>query len=87
MSYFRIKNITFGYSLPSELISKIKIQKARIYLALENFFTFDNLRGLPIDPEEVQGYSMFNTSNYNLGRTGVGTPTFKNVSVGIQLNF
>ena len=87
MSYFRIKNITLGYSLPQHIINKAKIQKARVYLALENFFTFDNLRGLPIDPEEVQGYSMFNSSNYNMGRTGVGTPTFKNVSVGIQLNF
>ena len=51
------------------------MQKARIYLALENFFTFDNLNGLPIDPEAISGYSMFNAENYNSGRTGVGTPT------------
>jgi TonB-linked SusC/RagA family outer membrane protein len=87
MSYFRIKNITLGYSLPMNIINRVKLQKARFYIALENFFTFDNLRGLPIDPEEVQGYSMFNTENYNSGRTGVGTPTFKNVSFGVQLNF
>lgn len=37
-------------------------------MSLENFFTFDNLRGLPIDPEAISGYSMFST-NYNLGRT------------------
>ncbi len=87
MSYFRIKNITFGYTLPKDIMKKAHIQNARIYLAMENFFTFDNLRGLPIDPETVQGYSMFNTTNYNSGRTGVGTPTFKSVSVGVQLNF
>lgn len=87
MSYFRIKNITLGYSLPENLIKKVYMQKARVYLALENFFTFDNLNGLPIDPEAISGYSMFNTENYNSGRTGVGTPTFKSVSVGIQLNF
>jgi hypothetical protein len=87
MSYFRIKNITLGYSLPENIIKKVRMQKARIYLALENFFTFDKLNGLPIDPEAISGYSMFDTENYNSGRTGVGTPTFKSVSVGVQLNF
>lgn len=87
MAYFRIKNITVGYSLPESVIKKIRMQKARIYLAMENFFTFDNLNGLPIDPEAIGGYSMFNTSNYNSGRIGVGTPAFKSVSVGVQLNF
>ena len=87
MSYFRIKNITLGYTLPADIMKKAHIQKARIYMALENFFTFDNLNGLPIDPEAISGYSMFNTDNYNSGRTGVGTPTFKSVSVGVQLNF
>ena len=61
--------------------------KARFYVAAENLFTHDNLRGLPIDPEVVSGVSMFNSGNYNSGRTGVGTPAMKNISVGIQLNF
>lgn len=87
MSYFRIKNITLGYTLPQHLTKHVWMQKARVYLALENFFTFDKLNGLPVDPEEVSGYSMFNADNYNSGRTGVGVPTFKSVSVGVQLNF
>jgi hypothetical protein len=66
---------------------KVNISKLRIYASLENFLTFDNLRGLPIDPEEVAGYSIYNTSNYNSSRTGVGAPTFKTASVGIQINF
>ena len=87
MAYFRIKNITLGYTLPRELTSKIWINKARVYVACEKFFTFDKLNGLPIDPEEISGFSMFNSDNYNSSRTGVGTPTMKNMSVGIQLNF
>lgn len=87
MAYLRFKNITVGYSLPRPVIQKANISKLRIYAALENFFTFDKLRGLPIDPEEISGYSMWNTSNYNLSRTGVGVPTFKSASLGIQLNF
>jgi hypothetical protein len=63
------------------------LNQLRLYVSLENFFTLDHLRGLPIDPEEISGYSMFNETNYNLGRTGVGTPTFKSGSVGVQINF
>ncbi|MCK3683116.1 TonB-dependent receptor [Maribellus sp. YY47] len=87
MSYLRIKNITFGYTLPTELVKKASLSSLRVYVSLENFFTFDHLRDLPIDPEEIAGYSMWNSSNYNLSRTGVGTPTFKSASIGLQLNF
>ena len=87
MSYLRIKTISIGYTLPALLTEKAKFSKVRIYTSLENFFTWDNLRGLPIDPEEVSGYSIFNTSNYNSGRTGVGVPTFKSASFGLQLTF
>ena len=87
MAYLRIQNITLGYTFPMELMSKIKVNKLRVYCALENFFTFDNLNDLPIDPEVINGYSMWNTSNYNLGRTGIGVPTYKTASFGLQLNF
>lgn len=87
MSYLRMKNLTVGYALPAAWTRKANISKLRVYVALENFLTFDNLMGLPIDPEEVAGYSVYNTSNYNTGRTGVGTPTFKTASVGVQVNF
>jgi len=87
MAYFRIKNITLGYTLPTELTRKALINKCRVYVSAENFFTFDKLNGLPIDPEVVSGVSMWNSSNYNSGRTGVGTPAMKNINFGIQLNF
>lgn len=87
MAYLRIKNITLGYTLPQAMTDKVRLNKVRIYASLENFFTFDKLGDLPIDPEEVAGYSMWNTSNYNLGRTGVGVPTFKSASMGLQLGF
>ena len=84
MAYLRLKNVTLGYSVPQKLLSKVYLTKARVYMSLENFLTFDHLRGLPIDPEAVSGYSMFSES-YNMGRTGTGTPLFKSLSFGIQL--
>ena len=91
MAYLRVKNITLGYTLPANLLNKYWIQKVRIYVAAENFLTFDNLKGLPIDPEIIPGVSMFATNaagdNYQANRAGVGSPAFKNMSVGIQLTF
>ncbi|MDR2358944.1 MAG: TonB-dependent receptor [Prevotellaceae bacterium] len=87
MAYLRLKNITLGYTLPEHLTRKIYLSKARVYLALENILTFDHLNGLPVDPEVITSYSMWNTTDYNSNRTGVGAPMFKNVSFGIQLTF
>lgn len=86
MSYFKIKNITFGYALQPNVLSRMNLKNARIYVSLENFFLFDNLRGLPIDPETISGNGGNLTSgNYNLGRTGTGNPSFKSASLGIQI--
>lgn len=85
MAYFRIKNITLGYNLPPRLLSGINIDQARIYVSFENMFTFDKLRGLPIDPEAISGYSSL-AGFYNLGRTGTSNPTFKITSVGLNIS-
>ena len=87
MSYLRLKNLTVGYSLPKSVLSKAWISSARVYVGLENFITWDHLGDLPIDPETISGYSMWNSSNYNSGRTGMGIPAFKSVSFGLQVNF
>jgi hypothetical protein len=87
MAYLRLKNITLGYTIPGKITRKAIIDKVRLYVALENIFTIDHLKGLPIDPEEIAGYSYLNTSNYNLSRAGIGTPAFKTASFGLQLTF
>lgn len=50
MAYFRMKNVTLGYSLPQTLTERVKIQKVRVYFSGENLFEHDNLK-VPIDPE------------------------------------
>ncbi|MGV3508504.1 MAG: SusC/RagA family TonB-linked outer membrane protein [Sphingobacteriaceae bacterium] len=90
MAYLRLKNVSLGYTLPKSLLKRVGINSLRIYTSLENIITWDKLGGLPIDPETVSGYSMFNPTdalNYNGGRTGAEIPTFKSVSFGAQLNF
>lgn len=87
MAYLRLKNLTLGYSLSPDLLRRVSVSSLRVYASLENFITWDNLGDLPIDPETINGYSMWNETNYNSGRTATGIPTFKSVSFGVQLNF
>lgn len=47
--YLKIRNIQLGYTLPKSLLSKIQLEKVRLYGSLENFFTFTGYKG--IDPE------------------------------------
>lgn len=92
MSYLKIKNITLGYNLPENILNRVKMKNARLYVSLENFITFDKLRGLPIDPESISGYSplrddSLEKANYNQGRLGTGNPAFKSASMGLQIGF
>ena len=38
-SYFRLKNVTLGYSIPNFAVEKLGIQKLRLYVSLQDFFT------------------------------------------------
>ncbi len=48
-SYIRLKNLTFGYTLPKSLLSKVKIQNLRVYFTGQNLWTKTKYSGL--DPE------------------------------------
>lgn len=47
--YLRIQNAQIGYNLPSSIISKVKMQSLRIYVAGQNLITWDSFPGY--DPE------------------------------------
>lgn len=48
-SYFRIKQIQLGYTLPQKLTRKASIEKVRMSVSLDNYFLFTSYPGL--DPE------------------------------------
>ncbi|GAB3572099.1 TonB-dependent receptor [Spirosoma luteolum] len=48
-SFLRVNNLTLGYSLPSTLLSKVKIARLRIYGTVNNLATFTRYSGY--DPE------------------------------------
>ncbi|GAB6008408.1 TonB-dependent receptor [Dysgonomonas reticulitermitis] len=51
-SYLRLKNVQLGYTLPRTITEKVKFQKARLFVNIENLATFTNLIKI-IDPEIV----------------------------------
>lgn len=48
-SYLRIQNISLGYNLPKNLLTKANIGSARLYVAVQNLATFTKYSGY--DPE------------------------------------
>lgn len=73
-SYFAIKNITLGYSLPEKYTKKINAQNIRVFMTLDNFLMFNHLDGM--DPQ------------YNLsGGTDYTYAPIKTMSFGVELNF
>ncbi len=53
-SYFRIKTVQIGYALPTNLIGKAGLQRARFYVMAENLATFTKYSGF--DPEIGGGF-------------------------------
>ena len=47
--FLKLKNLTFGYTIPKNLVQKIYIQNIRVFLSGENLFTITSYPG--IDPE------------------------------------
>lgn len=77
-SYFKIKQIQLGYSLPKSFLKKIGINSFRIYCSLDDFFTFTSYPGF--DPE-VTGVG---------SATGIDKgyyPSARKVVFGLNLNF
>lgn len=48
-SFLRIKNITLGYTFPKALLNKAKIENLRVYVNIQNLYTFTKYTGY--DPE------------------------------------
>jgi len=58
-SYFAIKNITLGYTLPQNLVRKIGLQNIRVYGSVDNLAIWTHLNGM--DPQ----YNFSGGTDYN----------------------
>ena len=87
-SYARLKNLTFGYTIPKTLISKIKLEKVRVYVTGQNILTFTNYKGM--DPE-VSAFSQGNngnsTANAAAGTDFLTFPQPRTFIFGVNIGF
>ncbi len=86
VAYIRLKNIQVGYSLPSALVHKVKLQSARVYVTGENLWSYSPLYKLTkdLDVESIGKSDVILTGTSNNGN-GNNYPILKSVSVGINL--
>ncbi len=78
--FFRIKQMQFGYTLPSKLTKKAAISNLRFYVSLDDFFTFTNYIGL--DPETAS-----TNSSSGAGLDWGSYPTMQKVLLGVNITF
>ncbi len=81
-SYFRCKQIQVGYTIPSKVLSRVGIDRFRVYVQSANMFTLTKYNGL--DPE-LQSSDLQNTRQFGIDQGNYPhTPSYL---VGVNLTF
>lgn len=78
-SYFRLKNLQFGYTLSDGVIGKIGMESLRIYVVGTNLFTITGYDG--IDPEIIS------YDNLTLGVDNDIYPVSRIYTIGVNFKF
>lgn len=78
-SFFRINNVTLGYTLPRNFLSKYKIQNLRVYVTSQNLATFTGYSGFT--PEIVS------SSTLEAGIEQKIYPSTRTFAFGVNLGF
>ncbi len=84
-SYLRLKNIQFGYRIPSAVLDKIKCSNWRVYISAENLLTLTNYSGA--DPEVG---STVTDGRINIRDTGIDRgiyPQARTFRLGTSITF
>jgi TonB-linked SusC/RagA family outer membrane protein len=86
-SYLRIRNISLSYNIPTNILSKIRLSNASVFVSADNLFTFTKFTGL--DPE-VSSFTVMDENGTVISLAGVSDfkyPISKQYLVGLQVSF
>ena len=89
--YLRLRNLSVGYSLPANTLTKFGIDKFRIYVQAQNLFTITKYTGL--DPEittQNVGRGDYRAARSDANSLGVdygNFPTPRIISLGVNVTF
>ncbi len=79
-SYFKIKQLQLGYTVPKKLTQKAYIKDLRVFFSLDDFFTFSNYPGM--DPETAT-----TAKTSGMGYDIASYPTMKKITFGATIGF
>ncbi|WP_010137026.1 SusC/RagA family TonB-linked outer membrane protein [Ochrovirga pacifica] len=81
-SYLALRNVNIGYNFPKDFLSKYKIEGLRVYATGQNllYVTADDYTGF--NPESID-----RTSPTNYGYQRAGSPIYRTISFGLNLDF
>ncbi|WP_375436561.1 SusC/RagA family TonB-linked outer membrane protein [uncultured Hymenobacter sp.] len=93
-SFFRIRNITLGYSLPTALVKKAFIQSARLYTSIQNLATFTKYQGynpeVNLAGEQTPTNTPSSSASFQALTPGTdygGYPLSRTFTLGVNLGF
>ena len=78
-SYLRIQNLTLGYRVPSNILNRAKMNNVRLYLSVQNLWTFTKYSGY--DPEVGAFNNNIRLMNVDAGHY----PNPRSVTVGLNV--
>ena len=81
-NYLSVNNVTFGYTFPSALVRKIKLQSLRVYVAGENLALFTARKG--VDPRYSVGLGSYTSGS---GLNSGGYSAMRNITGGVTITF
>ncbi len=84
-SYMRIKNIQLTYTVPSSIVSKLKLSSLQVYLQGQNLFTFTKYKGL--DPDINLRTSGNDNQDIHMGIDEGAFPVAKSYNIGLKVGF
>ncbi len=92
-AYFRLRNAQVGYSLPDDVLERIKLKKIRLYVSATNLFTITDYTGYyPEVGRNNRGGTSSNpgdvgTKIFNTGVDEGSYPTPRTYQLGLQVSF
>lgn len=82
-SFVRLRTVNLGYNLPQSILSKVKIERMRVYVSAMNLFTWTN--NYPLWDPEVNADSF--DSNIAKGNDFYTPPQPRTILFGINVGF
>ncbi|MFT3933951.1 MAG: SusC/RagA family TonB-linked outer membrane protein [Chitinophagaceae bacterium] len=89
VAYIRLKNIQIGYSIPPQMLRKIKLNAIRVYITGENLWTYSPLYKLTkdLDVENIGKSDVILTGLTSNNGNGNNYPILKSITAGVSVTF